>query len=103
MLDQPSFFPSNPSFPPHFLCSNSVDDVGIIWIPGGASPWQDGGCGFTGIKEIYSAKYIVTVVFDLLILLLTTIGIIKMQGGSRLASLLFSQGLFYFAVTAAAK
>lgn len=79
-----------------------VDDIDIIWVPGGAQAWQDGGCAFTHIPPKYAVKYIVTVIFDFLVLILTTVGIIRMQGGSRLASLLFSQGLFYFAIVSAA-
>jgi len=42
------------------------------------------------------------VIFDLTVLLLTIAGVVRMQGGGRLGSILATQGIAYFVLTAAA-
>lgn len=43
-----------------------------------------------------------TVAYDFLVLILTVVGVIRLQGSSRLGSILMSQGVAYFSMTAIA-
>lgn len=41
------------------------------------------------------------VIFDFFVLMMTVVGILKIRGSTRLGAILFSQGVFYFTITAA--
>lgn len=76
-----------------------VKDTEAAWVPNGGNPWQEGACNFTYMSKQYAIKYIVTIVFDFLVMLLTVVGVVRMSGGSRIGSVLIKQGLQYFLAT----
>jgi len=76
-----------------------VLDVTASWQAEAASAWTTGGCVWTAVKPTYWVKYVVTIVFDLLVLVLTTIGILRMNGQSRIGDILIKHGLIYFILT----
>jgi len=61
----------------------------------------EGGCQPVKVTKEFAWKFIYTVIFDFFILLTTTVGVIRIRGTSRLGSLLFSQGIFYFSLVSA--
>ncbi|PWZ02244.1 hypothetical protein BCV70DRAFT_60000 [Testicularia cyperi] len=76
-----------------------VRDVKAVWIPNGGNPWQDGACSFEPIPRKYSVKYIVTIVFDFIVMALTVVGVLRMDSTSRIGDLLMKQGIQYFFIT----
>ncbi|PWN91794.1 hypothetical protein FA10DRAFT_265633 [Acaromyces ingoldii] len=68
------------------------------WTPG-ASSWGEGACAWAGVKSTYWVKYVITIVFDFVVLVLTTVGIVRMSGGSRIGEILIRHGLIYFVLT----
>ncbi|EPQ28674.1 uncharacterized protein PFL1_03977 [Pseudozyma flocculosa PF-1] len=76
-----------------------VPDGVAAWVPNGGNPWQDGTCAFVSISTRYSIKYIVTIVFDLCVMLLTVVGVLRMNGSSHIGSVLIQQGILYFVAT----
>lgn len=76
-----------------------VTDVESAWDPSGAQPWTTGACAFVDISMTYWVKYVVTIIFDLAVLCLTTYGIFRMNGSSHIGRVLIRQGLVYFIVT----
>lgn len=76
-----------------------VDDIKAAWVAGSGNPWQDGACNFVSMDRRYAVKYVVTIVFDFLVMLLTVVGVIRMNGGSRIGAVLVKQGIQYFAAT----
>ncbi|KAN0061722.1 hypothetical protein ACQY0O_005714 [Thecaphora frezii] len=76
-----------------------VPDGVAAWVPNGGNPWQRGACNFVSISPHYAIKYIVTIVYDLLVMLLTVVGVLRMNGNSRIGTLLIQQGIFYFLAT----
>ncbi|PWN46971.1 hypothetical protein IE53DRAFT_390889 [Violaceomyces palustris] len=76
-----------------------VPDGVSDWIPGGGQPWTRGTCGFTSISPHYAIKYVVTIVYDLTVMVLTVIGVVRMNGGSRIGDVLIKQGILYFVAT----
>ncbi|KAK0559144.1 hypothetical protein OC861_006734, partial [Tilletia horrida] len=77
-----------------------VMSVSAIWIPGGGKPWTEGGCAFTAVSMDYSVKYIITMVFDFVVLMLTVYGVIRLEGSdTKIGYTLIRQGIFYFVVT----
>ncbi|KAJ9479065.1 hypothetical protein PHBOTO_002554 [Pseudozyma hubeiensis] len=76
-----------------------VNDVQAAWIPNGGNPWAEGTCFFTSISKEYAIKYIVTIVFDFVVMALTIIGVVRMNSGSRIGTVLVQQGLQYFLAT----
>ncbi|SNX84427.1 uncharacterized protein MEPE_03136 [Melanopsichium pennsylvanicum] len=76
-----------------------VKDAGAGWISKGGNPWQDGACSFTFMSKQYAIKYIVTIVFDFVVMMMTIVGVIRMNGGSRIGQVLVKQGLQYFLAT----
>lgn len=79
-----------------------VTDVTSTWSPEAASLWTHGGCGYNAVKSTYWVKYVITIVFDLLVLVLTTVGIVRMNGESRIGDILIKHGVIYFILTFAA-
>lgn len=78
-----------------------VPDVTAQWLPAAAAPWSTGACGFTAVASQYSAKYFVTVFVDALVLILTTVGVVRM-GTSRIGEILVGQGIVYFVIVTVA-
>lgn len=50
----------------------------------------------------HAVKYVVTILFDLLVVVLTIVGIVQMNSSSRIGDVLIRQGLVYFLLTLAA-
>lgn len=79
-----------------------VRDIIAVWNPEGGSIYNtEGGCQPVKVTKEFAWKFIYTVIFDFFILLTTTVGVIRIRGTSRLGSLLFSQGIFYFSLVSA--
>ena len=76
-----------------------VTDIEAAWIVGGGNPWQDGACTFVSMSKEYAIKYIVTIVFDFVVMAFTVVGVIRMNGGSRIGAILVKQGFQYFLAT----
>ena len=76
-----------------------VPDTVAMWVPNGGDPWTEGACGFKSISSKYAIKYVVTIAFDLFVLILTVVGVLKMNGGSRIGTVLVEQGILYFVAT----
>ncbi|KAL9934954.1 hypothetical protein V8E36_006030 [Tilletia maclaganii] len=79
-----------------------VTSVTMVWIPGPspARPWAEGGCAFAAVSTSYSAKYIVTIVFDFVVLCLTALGVYRLEGSTtKIGGMLLRQGIFYFVLT----
>lgn len=76
-----------------------VPDISAAWIPGGGAAWTDGGCTFTRVPMRYAVKFIVTLVFDILVTILTVAGVMRMTGGSRIGKVLVEQGFIYLMIT----
>lgn len=68
-------------------------------MPNGGNPWQEGACNFTYMSKQYAIKYIVTIVFDFVVMILTVVGVVRMSGGSRIGAVLIKQGLQYLLAT----
>lgn len=66
-----------------------VPDLKGSWHIGVGSPWVDqrGACLFDPIPFRYVIKFVVTVAFDALVLLLTIIGVMKCNGSSKLGQI----------------
>lgn len=79
-----------------------VTDVTSNWVPEAATLWNHGACNYAAVKSTYWVKYVITIVFDLLVLVLTTVGILRMHGESRIGEILINHGLIYFVLTFAA-
>lgn len=78
-----------------------VADITAVWSPAAPQPWSHtGSCDLVEVKMRYCVKYIVTIVFDFAVLLLTFIGVRRM-GGSRIGEVLVDHGIVYFVATAA--
>lgn len=67
-------------------------------------PSSQGACAPVKVEMRYFVKYIVTILFDLFVLILTVAGVFRMStnGRTRIGALLVQQGLFYFLATFAA-
>ncbi|EPQ32205.1 uncharacterized protein PFL1_00402 [Pseudozyma flocculosa PF-1] len=78
-----------------------VPDVKAVWIEGPGPVWikNQGTCTFLPIPKIYGVKFIATVVFDAIVLLLTVAGVMAMTTRSRIGTILVEQGIFYFGAT----
>lgn len=76
-----------------------VTDVQATWIPKGGNPWQEGTCSFTTMSKQYAIKYIVTIVFDFVVMALTVVGVVRMTSGTRIGAVLIRQGIQYFLAT----
>ncbi|CAD6978723.1 unnamed protein product [Tilletia controversa] len=77
-----------------------VTSVGAVWVPGGGKPWTEGACAFTEVARSYSYKYIVTILFDLTVLMLTVYGVYRLEGTTtKIGHVLIKQGITYFIVT----
>lgn len=76
-----------------------VTDATMIWSPANAQLWTDGACYPTAVKTSYFAKYVVTILFDAVVLGLTTFGIARMSGSSRIGQVLITQGFISFLLT----
>ena len=76
-----------------------VKDTEAAWVTGGGNPWQEGACSFTYMSKQYAIKYIVTITFDLVVMVLTVVGVVRMSGGSRIGAVLIKQGIQYFLAT----
>ncbi|SPO25764.1 uncharacterized protein UTRI_03129 [Ustilago trichophora] len=76
-----------------------VKDTEAAWVTGGGNPWQQGACSFTYMSKQYAIKYIVTITFDLVVMVLTVVGVVRMNGGSRIGAVLVKQGIQYFLAT----
>lgn len=46
-----------------------------------------------------TVKYLLTIIFDLVVLVLTTVGIIRMEASSRIGDVIIKQGVIYFLLT----
>lgn len=76
-----------------------VNSVRAEWLVEQAAPWNTGACTWLEVSDTYFVKYICTIVFDAVVLILTTIGIMQMNGGSRIGTILIRQGILYFVLT----
>lgn len=76
-----------------------VNDIEAAWVVGGGNPWQEGACNFVHMSKQYAIKYIVTIVYDFIVMTLTVVGVIRMNGGSRIGAVLVKQGSQYFLAT----
>lgn len=67
----------------------SASDVKGGWHTGVGLPWVDqkGACLFDPIPYRYAVKFVVTVAFDALVLLLTVVGVMKCKGPSKLGQI----------------
>lgn len=75
-----------------------VPDIRAEWTPAAAQLWSTGGCNFLEVRVRYCVKYIVTIVFDFTVLILTVVGVRRM-GGSRIGETLIDHGIIYFLLT----
>jgi len=78
-----------------------VPDVHVVWNPAAAQPWSTGGCDYAKVETRYFVKYLVTIVFDFTVLILTIVGVRRM-GGPRIGAILVNHGLIYFFISTAA-
>ncbi|TKY85818.1 hypothetical protein EX895_005359 [Sporisorium graminicola] len=76
-----------------------VNDIEAAWVAGGGNMWQEGACTFTHMSKQYAIKYIVTIIYDFVVMALTVVGVIRMNGGSRIGAVLVKQGFQYFLAT----
>lgn len=76
-----------------------VDDIDAAWVVGGGNLWTEGTCAFTSMSNQYAIKYIVTIVYDFVVMALTVVGVVRMNGGSRIGAVLVKQGFQYFLAT----
>ncbi|UZJ52835.1 hypothetical protein CBS101457_002155 [Exobasidium rhododendri] len=76
-----------------------VQDLTMVWSVEAATAYTKGACAWTAIRSTYWVKYVVTIVFDLLVLILTTVGIMRMNSSSRIGEILIKHGLIYFVFT----
>lgn len=76
-----------------------IKDTEAAWVVGSGNPWQEGACAFVYMSKQYAIKYIVTITFDLVVMILTVVGIVRMSGGSRIGAVLIKQGIQYFVAT----
>lgn len=76
-----------------------VQAVTAEWLPEQAQPWNEGGCTWLAVTKTYWVKYICTIIFDAVVLATTTIGILRMNGTSRIGEVLIRQGVLYFVFT----
>lgn len=77
-----------------------VDDVSAFWDTSpGFAPYTEGRCHWTSVTNTYWVKYIITILFDATVLGLTTVGIARMAGTSKLGMALIQQGFIYFFLT----
>lgn len=74
-------------------------DVVSVWNTHAGNIWQEGLCIVVYIPRRYSAKHIVTIVYDLTVMILTIVGVLRMKASSRIGSILMRQGIQYFAIT----
>lgn len=81
---------------------SGTGDVVSVWAPHAGNIWQQGLCIVVYIPKRYSAKYIVTIVYDLLVMSLTIAGVLRMKVNSRVGTILMRQGVQYFAISAIA-
>ncbi|CAD6918466.1 unnamed protein product [Tilletia controversa] len=80
-----------------------VTSVTAVWFPGTGKPWTTGSCKWTAVRMDYSVKYIVTIVFDLTVLMMTVYGVIRIEGSAtRIGQTLTRHGIVYFIVTCVA-
>jgi hypothetical protein len=79
-----------------------ITDVTSTWSTAAATAWNTGGCNYDAVKSTYWAKYVVTIAFDLPVLSLTSVGILRMESNSRIGDVLIRQGLIYFILTCVA-
>ncbi|CAD6884269.1 unnamed protein product [Tilletia controversa] len=83
--------------------AQGVTSVTTEWIPGAGKPWTTGMCVWTAVRMDYSAKYIVTIIFDLTVLMMTVYGVARIEGSAtKIGQTLVRQGIVYFIVTCAA-
>ncbi|CAD6925649.1 unnamed protein product [Tilletia controversa] len=77
-----------------------VNSITTVWFPGAGKPWTTGMCVWTAVRTDYCVKYIVTIVFDLTVLMLTVYGVMRIEGfTTKIGQTLTSQGIVYFVVT----
>jgi hypothetical protein len=98
-----------------------MQDITAVWEKSAASAWNTGACVPVSIKMTYfgkfqsqllpcyrineltlmvhTVKYVMTIIFDLLVLCLTTIGILRVDYSSRIGDLLIKHGVVYFILT----
>lgn len=77
-----------------------VDEVTAFWDTGpGFAAYTTGRCNWTKVLSTYWVKYVITIVFDATVLLLTTYGIASMTGTSQLGLKSIHQGIVYFFLT----
>ncbi|CAD6904545.1 unnamed protein product [Tilletia controversa] len=77
-----------------------VTSVTAVWVPGAGKPWTTGMCVWSDVRTDYSVKYIVTIIFDLTVLILTVYGIARLEGSTtKIGQTLVKQGIVYFVVT----
>ncbi|KDQ11845.1 hypothetical protein BOTBODRAFT_135261 [Botryobasidium botryosum FD-172 SS1] len=77
-----------------------VPDVRAVWTAAAAQPWSTGGCNYAKVETRYFVKYLVTIVFDFTVLVLTIIGVRRM-GRPRIGAILVNHGLIYFFISMA--
>ncbi|PWN17811.1 hypothetical protein BCV69DRAFT_235155, partial [Microstroma glucosiphilum] len=75
-----------------------TQDVVMMWSSLPLFPWATGSCAMTEVKTQYFVKYLITILYDLTVLLLTVGGVVKMTrgGSSRIGTVLIEQGALYF-------
>lgn len=78
-----------------------ISDVTATWLPQIKDVYTNGTCVATEVKQRYFAKYVMTIFFDAVVLVLTIIGVMRLcrSSGTRLGALLIDQGLVYFILT----
>lgn len=76
-------------------------DVDTVWIDQAANPWAVGSCTFKSVSIRHVIKYLVTILYDALVLGLTIFGVVRMSrnGPIPLGTVLVRQGIFYFLAT----
>lgn len=74
-------------------------DVVTKWVPQAGPAWTEGACVPTSLPQRYSVKYVVTIAFDSIVMVLTILGIMRMNSSSRIGAVLIRQGVQYFLVT----
>jgi hypothetical protein len=76
-----------------------IVDVTSTWSVSAALPFTEGLCICTNLKSTYWVKYVFTIIFDFVVLVLTTFGIMRMNPTSQIGEILIQHGLIYFIFT----
>ncbi|PWN95000.1 hypothetical protein FA09DRAFT_332421 [Tilletiopsis washingtonensis] len=81
---------------------SGIPDLRGAWFEGIGPVWLEnsGACAFLpGLDHMkYASKFLYTVAFDFVVLVLTVVGVLRMKSSSRLGRILIEQGTIYFVI-----